>query len=103
MVAIPRLRAFGAPLGMTALVVPPNVQANHLFPDRPVVRVAVPDAQRVPDPLLPEDPRELPIVLIHRVALPDREDEVLRPERGQASRIVLVLHEVERVAGVDVL
>src|SRR5688572_28249914 len=80
-----------------------NVEAYHFFPHRPVVRVAIPGAQRVADPLPPEDRGELSVVLVHGVAVTDREDQVLVFERRESVGIVLVLHEVERVTGVDVV
>src|SRR5689334_14127498 len=78
-----------------------DVERNHLLPVRPVVRPAIPDAERVANALAPQDSGELPVVLTHRVVLTDREDDVLTPKRREAPRVVLVLHEVERVAGVD--
>ena len=46
----------------------------------PVVGVTVPDAQRVPDALAPQERGELPVVVAYRVAASDRENDVLPAE-----------------------
>src|SRR6476620_6619918 len=79
-----------------------DIQANHLLPDRPIVRVAVPGAKRVADSLAPQDSGKRAIVLVHRIALPNRENQILILERRQPSGIMLMLHEIERVARVYV-
>src|SRR5687768_4611049 len=75
------------------LVMSTYVAHDHLLPIRPVVRVTVPDSQRVADATIPEDGRELDVLLVVRVAAADRDDYVLPPERGQSRRVLLVLHE----------
>src|SRR6185503_20330660 len=84
------------------LIVSPYVPPNHLLPIRPVVGPAVPHAQGVADALVPESRRKVAIVLVRRVVLADREDDILGPKCGEPYRVVLVPHEVEGIAAVDV-
>src|SRR3954451_19993990 len=61
----------------TPSVVSADVALGHLLPVRPVVVPAVPDAQRVANPLVPQHGRKLPIVFAERVVAAHRQDDVL--------------------------
>ena len=50
---------------------PRQVPRDPILPIRPIVRVAVPDPECVPDPLLPQHARELAILLVVRIPVAD--------------------------------
>src|SRR5262249_44713280 len=54
-----------------------DVQAQHPLPRRPTVSDSVPDAERMPDVLVPEAPRELLVRAAHRIVATDRQNDVL--------------------------
>src|SRR6476469_7109599 len=74
-------------------VVPADVPPDHLLPVRPVVVPAVPDPERVADPLVPQNRRELAVRGAQRVVAADRENDVLPAERVEPPSFVLVRDE----------
>src|SRR5205823_432173 len=87
----------------TPSVVSADVALGHLLPVRPVVVPAVPDAERVANPFVPEQRGKLPIAFAQRIVAADRENDVLAPERLQAACVVLVRDELGGIRRVHVL
>lgn len=80
-----------------------QIQPDHILPVGPVVRPAVPDAQRVPDVLLPQDLRKILGGPAQRLGLAGGQDDVHAPHLLQPPRVVLVFDELHRVVEVDVV
>src|SRR3954447_19973017 len=70
--------------GVPRSIMPADVLHDHPAPVRPVVRPAVPDAQRIADAPVPELAGEVFAVAAHRVVAPDGEDDVEALDRGDA-------------------
>src|SRR5690349_7256865 len=83
-------------------IVASDVQSDHSFPVGPVVGPSVPDPKRVTDALVPQRGRQAFVGCARGVVAADGQDDVLPPERLESAGVVLVQHEVRRVAGVHV-
>src|SRR5829696_4862669 len=84
-------------------IVPVDVEGEHPPPVVPVVRPAVPLAQRVAYPAAPQDARHLARALDERVLAPRRHDDVHAVEQREAVRVALAPDELDGVVEVDVL
>src|SRR6185295_2913117 len=74
-----------------------DVPHDHALPPRPVVGEAIPDTQRIADSLVPEDRRELAILVDHRVTLADGHDDVHPANRVETLLVPLIRDERVRV------
>src|SRR5262245_2383416 len=73
-----------------SLIVTVDVEGHHLLPIGPVVRPAIPDAQRVPDIFAPENAGEILIVGARRIVAADRQGDVDASQRIQPLLVMLV-------------
>src|SRR5262245_40199192 len=80
---------------------PADVMPDHVVPDGPVVRQPVPDPQRVPDALAPEQPRQVLVGRPQRVVAAHGQDDAQPPQGLQPRGVVLVVEEVAGVVEVD--
>ena len=73
------------------LVVTADVLHDHPAPVRPVVRPAVPDAERVTDPAIPQLAGKIFAVPAHLVVAPDGEDDVEPARIAALQRLNIIL------------
>src|SRR2546421_4035503 len=84
-------------------IVTTDVHSDHLLPPWPIVNPAIPDAQSMPDVLVPEDTRKVLIVRARGIVTANGENNVHVPHCIQPRRILLVLDEVARVIEIDIV
>src|SRR5579875_3090934 len=80
-----------------------DIQANHLLPPGPVVTPTVPDTQRMPDVLLPENRRHRFVTGAKSVVATDRKDNIEMAQGGQPLWLVFIRNESARVVKVHVI
>lgn len=86
-----------------ALIVARKIESDHLIPVLPVVRPAIPETQGVANAFAPEQARHLLVAFAKAVVLADGQDDVLCPQRCEASFIVFMADEHRWIVEIEIV
>src|SRR5215211_2667977 len=76
---------------------PTDIGRDHLLPERPIVRPAIPPAHGVPDILAPERVGKVAVGLRGAILTPDRHDNFKAANIVQQLPILEAAHNIERI------
>src|SRR6476661_6835507 len=85
------------------LLLSANIGCDHLLPERPIVRPAIPPAHRVPDILAPERVGEVAVGLRGAILAPNRHNDLKAANLVQQLPILETAHDIERIVVVNLL
>src|SRR5450755_491357 len=80
-----------------------DVLVDHLFPERPVMRPAIPDAQGVPDLFAPQDARHLLVARTRGIIAPNRQGDIHASQGRYACLVVFVGDEGAGIVEIDIV
>src|SRR5262249_31217057 len=90
-------------LHRSSLIMPTDIGRDHLLPERPVVRPAIPPAHGMPDILAPEGVGQLLVCPCGAVVTPDRHDDIKTSDLLRQLPFLQAAHNIERIVVVDLL